>query len=228
MATYPNSRIQLRIDTENNWNTNNPTIESGELCLSTDKKDFKVGGGSLWRNAAYWISQNPTVLSIQTTANNASSTASNALSKANQAITIAQQAAGNSGRQIAPWNQLIEEYPNGIEIDNTFLEKYMNTDFVCDDFAEDMQVHIAFEGRKFDNGNTMTFYLLTGNNITFVSEMFTDDMTKVKEGFVLYNVKGQGVQKSVEDDKTIFELPANSYVKVSLIDCLYFEIEVMA
>ena len=56
---YPNSRIQLRIDTEGAWQSNNPTIKPGELCISSDKLDIKVGAGSAWSRASYLIKNNP-------------------------------------------------------------------------------------------------------------------------------------------------------------------------
>ena len=41
-----NTRIITRHDTASNWNTNNPTLLSGEIALETDTKVMKVGDGS--------------------------------------------------------------------------------------------------------------------------------------------------------------------------------------
>lgn len=46
--------IQIRRDTEANWTSNNPTLASGELALSTDQDKIKVGNGaSAWSDLSY-------------------------------------------------------------------------------------------------------------------------------------------------------------------------------
>lgn len=50
------TKIQLRRDTEANWTSNNPILASGEIGISTDKSNFKIGDGtSNWKNIKYAI-----------------------------------------------------------------------------------------------------------------------------------------------------------------------------
>ena len=74
-----NVRIQQKIDTESNWNTNNPILLKGEIAISSDKNGmFKVGDGtnkwsSLNYNKVNWSNvegkpstlANPQTLTIQ-------------------------------------------------------------------------------------------------------------------------------------------------------------------
>lgn len=48
-------RIQIRRDSQQNWNTNNPILKPGELAFSTDVKKFKVGfsENSRWQDCEY-------------------------------------------------------------------------------------------------------------------------------------------------------------------------------
>lgn len=175
MATYSNSRIQLRIDTEANWQSNNPTIASGELCLSSDKNDFKIGAGGLWNAASYWIANNPTVTSIRTTANNAQSTASTALNKANQAITIANAAAQYTGR-VADYElfKVYNENKDRIYLDAEFIKNYSNNDIICyDDYTGGSEkcsgIDIAV-ANPLNEGNEIRFYFGTGDYFTVTGD----------------------------------------------------------
>ena len=47
-------QIQMRRDTADNWETNDPTLAAGEWGLETDTLKFKIGTGSAtWENLAY-------------------------------------------------------------------------------------------------------------------------------------------------------------------------------
>ena len=47
-------QIQMRRDTADNWETNDPTLAAGEWGLETDTLKFKIGTGSAtWDNLAY-------------------------------------------------------------------------------------------------------------------------------------------------------------------------------
>lgn len=175
MATYSNSRIQLRIDTEANWQSNNPTIASGELCLSSDKNDFKIGAGGLWNAAAYWIANNPTVTSIRTTANNAQSTANNALNKANQAITIANAAAQYTGRVVDyELFKINNENKERIYLDSEFIKNYSNNDIICYDETtggNDKCSGIDIVATDpWNDGNEIRFYFGTRDYFTVTGE----------------------------------------------------------
>jgi hypothetical protein len=179
MATYSNSRIQLRIDTEANWQSNNPTIASGELCLSSDKSDFKIGAGGLWNAASYWIANNPTVTSIRTAANNAQSTASNALNKANQAITIANAAAQYTGRVVD--YKLFKNHNENKDrfyLDAEFIKNYSNNDIICyDDTVGGSEkcsgIDIAATD-PWNEGNEIRFYFGTRDYFTVTGDFQVD------------------------------------------------------
>ena len=211
MATYSNSRIQLRVDTEANWQSNHPQIENGEICLSSDKKDFKVGNGTLWTNAAYWIAQNPTVVSIGTTANNALSAANNAMSKANQALSTAQAAAQSAGRVIN-LDFLKEKVEQGvaITINDEILDTLRNADVISYDnpLLQVNSFDIAITALK-DEANEVRFYFSTADAIQVKGEFYSA-------------AGGEGIL--VIGDPALFNgidtisIPADSTVELRLID----------
>ncbi|HZJ99787.1 MAG TPA: hypothetical protein VFC79_07260 [Tissierellaceae bacterium] len=48
------TKIQLRRDTEANWDTNNPVLASGEIGIATDQDLFKIGNGiDAWNSLKY-------------------------------------------------------------------------------------------------------------------------------------------------------------------------------
>jgi hypothetical protein len=50
------TRIQIRRDLQSNWALANPIIPSGEIVISTDVSNFKIGDGiSTWNSLDYWI-----------------------------------------------------------------------------------------------------------------------------------------------------------------------------
>lgn len=50
------TKIQLRRDTESNWSTSNPILAEGEIGISTDKNNFKIGNGVLsWVSLKYLL-----------------------------------------------------------------------------------------------------------------------------------------------------------------------------
>lgn len=50
--------IQIRRDTNANWTSNNPTLESGEFGLVTDQNKIKIGDGSTaWSSLPYIVPQ---------------------------------------------------------------------------------------------------------------------------------------------------------------------------
>ena len=49
-----NARIQCKIDTAENWKTNNPVLLVGELGVESDTKLIKVGDGTTsWTSLPY-------------------------------------------------------------------------------------------------------------------------------------------------------------------------------
>lgn len=66
------TKIQLRRDTEANWTSNNPRLAPGEIGISTDKSNFKIGDGvKNWASLRYIIAplgepSNPDSIAIGT------------------------------------------------------------------------------------------------------------------------------------------------------------------
>lgn len=209
--TYPNSRIQLRIDTEANWQSNHPTIEAGEICLSSDKKDFVVGTGTAWAQGNYWIANNPTVTSIRTTANNAASAASQAMSKANQALSTAQAAAQSAGR-VVNLDFLKEkiEQEQAITINDEIFNSLRNSDVIGYDcsLVQANSFDIAITNPK-DDANEVRFYFSTAAAIEVKGVFYTA-------------AGGEGIL--VIGDPALFNgvdtirIPAESTVELRLID----------
>lgn len=49
-----NARVKLKIDTADDWTTNNPTLLDGEMGVESDTHYFKVGDGSTaWNSLPY-------------------------------------------------------------------------------------------------------------------------------------------------------------------------------
>lgn len=232
MATYPNSRIQLRIDTEANWQSNHPTIAAGEICLSSDKKDFVVGSGAQWSNTNYWIANNPTVTSIRTTANNAQSAANTANNLASQARDIANMALEAAvGRVIN--TDIFKEHLDSklpIEISYDILTKYQNVDFLANEFV----VGASGEFHEIDftsdvlteKANELRFYFAVdanpGSNFYVKSSLFTmpsDYAAKLAhDGRIGILLLGDPHIITKEDDNIVLTFPRGAVVELRYIN----------
>lgn len=227
MATYTNSRIQLRIDTDGAWNNNHPVIQPGELCISSDLLDFKVGAGSDWRQASYYIKDNPEVRAIKTTANNAANSASSAMNRANQAYTLAQAASQSAGR-VVDVNVLKEAIANGesISITTEFLRKYRNTDFIAPDLRMKAVNEISINGIGDVNdatGNIVTFTFYTGETVYIKSSLFS---VITNSGKIMV-VAGNGASASMYDRSETITIPADYIVECELINNYIFKYTAM-
>ena len=59
MSKTVNSKIQIRRDTENNWSTNNPILEAGEIGFNLTNGKHKIGDGtSHWSSLPYFVLDN--------------------------------------------------------------------------------------------------------------------------------------------------------------------------
>lgn len=227
MATYTNSRIQLRIDTEGAWQSNNPTIQPGELCISSDKLDIKIGAGSAWSGASYLIKNNPEVVAIKTTANNAANSASSAMNRANQAYTLAQAASQSAGR-VVDVNVLKEAITNreSISITSEFLKKYQNTDFIAPDLSM-MTVNGISINEVGDvnetTGNIVTFTFYTGETVYIKSSLFS----VVPASRKIMIMAGNGASASMYDRSETITIPAGYIVECKLINNYIFKYTAM-
>lgn len=227
MATYTNSRIQLRVDTEGAWQNNNPTIQPGELCISSDKLDIKVGAGSAWSGASYLIKNNPEVVAIKTTANNAANSASSAMNRANQAYTLAQAASQSAGR-VVDVNVLKEAVLNqqSITITAEFLKKYQNTDFIAPELRMMTVNGISINevGDVNDaTGNIVTFTFYTGETVYIKSSLFS---TIPATGKIMV-VPENGASASMYDRSETITIPADHIVECKLINNYIFKYTAM-
>lgn len=223
MATYTNSRIQLRIDTEGAWQSNNPTIQPGELCISSDKLDIKVGAGSAWSGASYLIKNNPEVVAIKTTANNAASSASSAMNRANQAYTLAQAASQSAGR-VVDIDVLKEAIANQetINITAEFLKKHQNTDFIAPELRMMTvnEISINEVGNVNDStGNIVTFTFYTGETVYIKSSLFSVVPTSGK----IMIMAGNGASASMYNRSETITIPSNFIVECELINNYIFK-----
>ena len=223
MATYTNSRIQLRIDTDGAWNNNHPVIQPGELCISSDLLDFKVGAGSDWRQASYYIKDNPEVRAIKTTANNAANSASSAMNRANQAYNIAQAAAQSSGR-IVNIDVMKEAVSNQqpITITAEFLKTYQNVDFIAPgmSFSTVNEIDINEVGDINDTmGNIISFTFYTGETVYIKSRLFS---TASAEGKIMV-IAGNDDSAPMYDKSETITIPADCAVECKLINNYVFK-----
>lgn len=223
MATYSNSRIQLRIDTEGAWQSNNPQIEAGELCISSDKLDFKVGAGSAWSQASYCIKNNPDVVSAKTTATNAATAASNALNRANQAYSLAQSAAQSSGRTVnidVLKNAVSNQQP--ITITAEFLKRNQNTDFILPELGLTHYNEIRInEVDDVNNtvGNIVTFSFYTTEVVVIKSSLFSIAPGARK----IMVIAGNDTSASMYDKSETITIPAGRVVECKLINNYMFK-----
>lgn len=225
MATYTNSRIQLRVDTEGAWQSNNPTIQPGELCISSDKNDFKVGTGSAWNQAAYCIKNNPEVVAIKTTANNAASSASNALNRANQAYSLAQSAAQSSGRRST--TEVFDRISTGgnVVINAEFIDKFKNYNLNSTKSVAGVTLEISSFGMKPSEANEIVFnYVTKDSACKFTGARMTRNIDDVSERNKLLVVFGE---KSGINDDTLgaITFKPNSFVKIKIVDTWYIKID---
>ena len=223
MATHTNSRIQLRIDTDGAWNNNHPVIQPGELCISSDLLDFKVGAGFDWRQASYYIKDNPEVRAIKTTANNAANSASSAMNRANQAYTLARAASQSAGR-VVDVDVLKEAIANQetINITAEFLKKHQNTDFIAPELRMMTVNEISINeiGNVNDSiGNIVTFTFYTGETVYIKSSLFSVVPTAGK----MMIMAGNDVSASMYDKSETITIPSNFIVECELINNYIFK-----
>lgn len=225
MATLNNSEIRQRIDTEANWNTNNPTLASGELALSSDKYDMKVGDGSTWRNTNYMIANNATVQSINTKATNAQTTANSAASTASTALTRANQALANGGRTANA--RLLTDYVSGgdLMVNDEFVNtKYKNFDLNCTKGMTGFNINIQNFEIKADTANEIVFNFVTNGTCSVKCTRMTKTISEVDGGNKLLLVtKGDGI--SAIDINNYVNITPGAFARVRLIDNWILEVE---
>lgn len=163
--TLNNSQIRQRIDSHANWNTINPVLADGEMAISNDKNDFKIGDGvKNWQTIEYAISNNQAVQNAQTAASNAQTTANNAQTAASNAMTTATQALAASGRKEPKQT----EDPYGkhsnvtITVNNDFVKKFRNYDFESTKGETNLTIAITSTNKNYyDNANEIRFHFMT-------------------------------------------------------------------
>lgn len=178
MAIYSNSRIQLRLDNEAGWNSNNPTIESGEICLSADKYDFKVGTGTNWRSGSYWIANNPKVVDAYNNADNAVNTADAAAQRADDAWNLADDAIRLAKRHVdSGILKDMSAFGTGLTIDDAFVEEWANTDFILVNGVLGGANPITINANTpLDSGNELRFYFSCSEPVGVWSPWFSYTM----------------------------------------------------
>jgi hypothetical protein len=225
MATYNNSEIRQRIDSEQNWQTNNPTLSAGEIAFCSDKNDFKVGAGNAWINTAYMIANNPAVTAAQRTADNAQKTANTASQTANTALSRANEALSSSGRRSN--TEVLNAIVTGgtLTINSEFVGKYKNYNLNTTKAVAGGVLTLGSFGMKPSEANEICFNFVTGDGACkFTGARMTSNIDDVSQRNKLLVVFGDktGIQDSTLGAITF---KANSFVKIKIVDTWYIKVD---
>lgn len=225
MATYNNSEIRQRIDSETNWQTNNPTLSAGEIAFCSDKNDFKVGSGNAWQSTAYMIANNPTVTAAQTTATNAQTTANTASQTANTALSRANEALSSSGRHSN--TEVFNRISSGgnVVINAEFINKFKNYNINSTKSLASVTLEISSFGMKPSEANEICFNFVTRDEACkFTGARMTTNIDDVSQRNKLLVVFGE---KSGIQDSTLgaITFKANSFVKIKIVDTWYIKVD---
>lgn len=225
MVIFNNSEIRQRIDSEQNWQTNNPTLSAGEIAFCSDKNDFKVGSGNAWINTAYMIANNPAVTAAQRTADNAQKTANTASQTANTALSRANEALASSGRRSN--TEVFGRISSGgnVVINAEFIDKYKNYNLNSTKSLAGVTLEISSFGMKPSEANEICFNFVTGDGACkFTGARMTSNIDDVSQRNKLLVVFGDktGVQDSTIGSITF---KANSFVRIKIVDTWYIKVD---
>lgn len=219
--TLNNSQIRQRIDSHANWNTINPVLADGEMAISNDKNDFKIGDGVKdWQTIGYAISSNQAVQNAMTAASNAQTTANNAQTAASNAQATATQALSASGRKEPKPN----EDPYGghsdvtITVNNDFIEKFKNYDFESTKGETNLNLAITSTNKKYyDNANEIRFHFMTAGACKIAIPNGTRTIAAVDVSNKIMVVQEGDTNLDLTDPTNVI-LPANVVVEVRFIN----------
>jgi uncharacterized protein (DUF4415 family) len=219
--TLNNSQIRQRIDSHANWNSINPVLADGEMAISNDKNDFKIGDGvKQWQIIDYAISNNQAVQTAQTAASNAQTTANAAQTAASNAMTTATQALSASGRK----EPKSKEDPYGnhtnvtITVNNDFVEKFRNYDFESTKGETDLTIAITSTNKKYyDYANEIRFHFMTAGICKIAIPNGTRNIAAVDESNKIMVVQEGDVNLDLSDPANVI-LQANVVVEVRFIN----------
>ena len=219
--TFNNSQIRHRIDSHANWNTINPVLADGEMAISNDKNDFKIGDGvKQWQTIEYAISNNQAVQNAMTAASNAQTTANAAQTAASNAQTTATQALSASGRKEPKEDE--DPYGNHtnvtITVDNAFIEKFKNYDFESIRGENNLNIAITSTNKKYyDNANEIRFHFMTTAACKIAIPNGTRTIAAVDTSNKIMVVQ-EGDANLDLSDPTNVTLPANVVAEVRFIN----------
>lgn len=219
--TFNNSQIRQRIDSHANWNSINPVLADGEMAISNDKNDFKIGDGVKdWQTIGYAISSNQAVQTAQTAASNAQTTANAAQTAASNAQTTAIQALSASGRKEPKQGE--DPYGNHtnvtITVNNNFVEKFRNYDFESIIGESNLNITITSTNKKYyDNANEIRFHFMTAGDCKVAIPNGTRTIAAVGGSNKIMVVQ-EGDANLDLTDPTDVTLPANVVVEVRFIN----------
>ena len=219
--TLNNSQIRQRIDSHANWNSINPVLADGEMAISNDKNDFKIGDGVKdWQTIGYAISTNQAVQNAMTAASNAQTTANAAQTAASNAMTTATQALAASGRKEPKANA--DPYGGHsdvtITVDNTFIGKFKNYDFESTKGETNLTIAITSTNKKYyDNANEIRFHFMTAGACKVAIPNGTRNIAAV-DGSNKIMVVQEGDANLNLTDPTNVTLPAGIVAEVRFIN----------
>lgn len=228
MAVYNNSQIQLRTDTEANWNSNNPVLAEGEIAISYNKRDLKAGTGANWKNTTYMIANNPTVQNANTNAANALTQAATAASNAQTALTTANQAIAMASTASTRRSNstLLPEYSGArFTITGEFVTKNRNTTFSCLYPMAEFELSIDNFNMEPDNSNEIIFKFFAASNCRIRSSRMTTGLESVTKDNKLYTVtKGDGIAV-FNPELEVITFEPGTFVTIKLVDTWLLEVE---
>lgn len=219
--TLNNSQIRQRIDSHANWNSINPVLADGEMAISNDKNDFKIGDGVKdWQTIGYAISTNQAVQTAQTAASNAQSTANDAQTAASNAMTTATRALSASGRKEPKANA--DPYGGHsdvtITVDNSFIEKFKNYDFESTKGETNLNLAITSTNKKYyENANEIRFHFMTAGVCKIAIPNGTRNIDAVDGSNKIMVVKEGDVNLDLSDPTNVI-LPAGIVAEVRFIN----------
>lgn len=219
--TLNNSQIRQRIDSHANWNTINPVLADGEMAISNDKNDFKIGDGVKdWQTIGYAISTNQAVQNAMTAASNAQTTANAAQTAASNAQKTATQALSASGRK----EPKAREDPYGghsdvtITVNNDFIEKFKNYDFESTKGETNLTIAITSTNKKYyENANEIRFHFMTADVCKIAIPNGTRTIEAVDGSNKIMVVQEGDVNLDLSDPTSV-TLPASAVVEVRFIN----------
>lgn len=225
MATE-NKIIRLRMDSSTDWETNNPTLQPGEIAVIEDSTDFVINNTSSAK--AFGSCQTYKGSDTQTTAGNGTitiKTSGNATvgtftvnQTGNTTITLPNYLTSSSTLLRKVDYTSLDELSGQLTIDANFVEQNANTDFVTTIKALGSGNQFTFDSSSMNSKNMITFSFMTDSALVLDgSGLFTNDPASVPNKIQLFINAGSVNVNTLFDGSTV-TIPANYSVNMQYIN----------